>query len=343
MSILRGAAFEIFAQFTVLNRLLDTRSAPATRQTQHTGSDSDFDDTSIQPSPTKKVKVDHEYYWDDDIFRQSEVQNDAQWDSSYDSGRSSPVDSEPDLDPGSIAYDELENHASLEPDQSDDEGPSDDAPTPESTVEDLQLALEFIDVVKNASLDNGDLDLETLARLRDPPTEPVDVSDPDIRFTLDLFLATTHGSEAIYNAVRKACQRRHPDDDVLSLAAIKKRVAEWSGVVPMLSHMCPNSCMAYTGPFSKRTDCRFCGEPRYDLITGAAQEFYTMPLGPQLQALYRSPESAKDMHYCREKTREILDSADAEGNLQIPVYEDYLHGQEYLDAVIRGDIQDTDV
>ncbi|KAK6980866.1 hypothetical protein R3P38DRAFT_2579503, partial [Favolaschia claudopus] len=73
---------------------------------------------------------------------------------------------------------------------------------------------------------------------------------------------------------------------------IKKKVAEWTGVVPILSHMCPNTCMAYTGPFSDRQSCTFCGTPRYDPVTGAAREFYTMPLGPQLQALYRTPESA---------------------------------------------------
>ncbi|KAJ7220422.1 hypothetical protein B0H12DRAFT_1031662, partial [Mycena haematopus] len=187
-------------------------------------------------------------------------------------------------------------------------------------VEDLQLALDFTAAVTNASLANGDLDADTLARLQDPPTEPVDVSDRDLRFALDIFLATTHGSEDIYNSVRQACLSRDPNDPMLSLDAIKKKVAEWSGIVPILAHMCRNTCMAYTGPFSERTTCPFCGAPRIDPISGAPQEFYTMPLGPQLQALYRSSESAKDMHYRREKTQEILDSADADGNLQMPIY-----------------------
>ncbi|KAJ7254942.1 hypothetical protein B0H12DRAFT_1016693, partial [Mycena haematopus] len=241
---------------------------------------------------------------------------------------------------------ELNGDSVSEADESDDdvdEGSHDDARTPESTVEDLQLALDFTAAVTNASLANGDLDADTLARLQDPPTEPVDVSDRDLRFALDIFLATTHGSEDIYNSVRQACLSRDPNDPMLSLDAIKKKVAEWSGIVPILAHMCRNTCMAYTGPFSERTTCPFCGAPRIDPISGAPQEFYTMPLGPQLQALYRSSESAKDMHYRREKTQEILDSADADGNLQIPIYEDYLHGRDYLDAVIRGDIKDTDV
>ncbi|KAF7370240.1 hypothetical protein MSAN_00654800 [Mycena sanguinolenta] len=311
--------------------------------------DSESDDSSdneanpIHKSPRKKVKFEHEHSWDDDIFRQSESQNYAPWDNS---GRSSPVEDpesdDDEVNPGSIAC-ALDNLLLPDTDQSESDSPDDDAPTPESTVEDIQLAFDFIEAVKSATLDNGDLDPETLARLRDPPTEPIDLSDPDLRFSLDIFISTTHASEEVYNSVRAACLLRNPADPMLSLAAIKKKVAEWSGVVPVLSHMCPNSCMAYTGPFLDRTTCRFCGTPRFDPISGAAQEFFTMPLGPQLQALYRSPESAKDMHYRREKTREILDSADADGKIHISVYEDYLHGQDYLDAVIREDIGETDI
>lgn len=186
------------------------------------------------------------------------------------------------------------------------------------------------------------MDAETLARLRDPPTEPLDISDPTLRYSLDLFLAATHGSEDAYNKNREAYLRRHPENEVLSLAEIKNKVAEWSGVVPISSDMCPNTCVGYTGPYSDRETCPICGTPRVD-ANGATQKFYTIPLGPQLQALFRTPESAKNMHYRREKTQEILDLIDADGNLDIPVYEDLLHGKDYLDAVIRGDIKDTDI
>ncbi|KAJ7936430.1 hypothetical protein B0H13DRAFT_1570878, partial [Mycena leptocephala] len=54
-----------------------------------------------------------------------------------------------------------------------------------------------------------------------------------------------------YKANRDAYLRRHPENEVLSHDAIKKKVAEWSGVVPIRSEMCPKTCMAYTGPFSE--------------------------------------------------------------------------------------------
>lgn len=273
-----------------------------------------------------------------------------QEDTSSNNGRVSRVESESEIiDPGSLADEEREPPAFQFLDDSDEENSdtsdsesADDAAPATSAIKELQTALDFIAAVKNASLDNGDLDADTISRLQDPPTVPVDVSDPALRYSIDLFLAATNGSEASYTANREAYLRRHPANEVLTHAAIKKKVAELSGVVPIRSEMCPNSCAAYTGPHSDRQTCYVCGAPRYD-ENGNAQEFYTIPLGPQLQALFRSEESAKDMHYRREKTQEILDMVDDDGNLNIPVYEDLLHGSDYLDAVLHGDITDTDV
>jgi hypothetical protein len=260
------------------------------------------------------------------------------------SDRRSPDDSDSyTIDPRSLDDDEECN--TPRPKVSDDETDSgeapDDAVGPETVIEDLQISLDFIAAVKNASLDNGDLDAETLHRLRNPSTKAIDVSDPAERYSLDLFLAATHGSEESYNANRAAYLRRHPENEVLTLARIKSKVVEWSGIVPILSHMCPNTCMAFTGPFADRQACT-CGLPRFD-VNGSAQEFYTIPLGLQLQALFGSPESAKKLHYRREKTAEILATMDEDGNLDIPVYEDLFHGKDYLDAVNRGDIKDHDV
>ncbi|KAK7040579.1 hypothetical protein R3P38DRAFT_2769014 [Favolaschia claudopus] len=117
----------------------------------------------------------------------------------------------------------------------------------------LKTSLEFISAVKDASLDNGDLDSDSLARLRDPPTHPIEINNADLRFTLDIFLAATRASEEVFNVVRQASLRRHPDDKVFTLPSIKKKVAKWTGVVPILSHMCPNTCMAYTGPFANKS------------------------------------------------------------------------------------------
>lgn len=249
-------------------------------------------------------------------------------------------------DPGCLDYDSDSDDEEVVVDSSDDEAESvsegaEDAEPVTSSIPDIQTALDFIKAVKDASLDNGDLDEETLARLRDPPTEPLDISDAMLRFSLDLYKSTSRGSVEVYNETCATYKRRHPDEEVLSHAAIKKKVAELSGVLPIRSEMRPDGCIAYTGPYADRDEC-VCKKPRYN-TAGKAREFYTFPIGPQLQALFRSPESAKNMHYRREKTAEILETVDDDGNLKIPLYEGYLHGTDYLEAVNRGDIKDTDV
>ncbi|KAF8238029.1 hypothetical protein L208DRAFT_1004018, partial [Tricholoma matsutake] len=56
--------------------------------------------------------------------------------------------------------------------------------------------------------------------------------------------------------------------------------------------MCVNTCLAYTGPFTPLTACPFCGECRYEQHHNIDPkiphcQFVTLPIGPQLQALWR--------------------------------------------------------
>ncbi|KAJ7092162.1 hypothetical protein C8R44DRAFT_647108, partial [Mycena epipterygia] len=144
----------------------------------------------------KKPRLDHDLHYDQ-------------------SGRLSPAESDSDsIDPGSLADDDLalaeESDSESDSDSEDDALNDDGAAAPVTAIADLQNALDFIEAVKNASLDNGDLDEETLSRLRNPLTEPLDISDPAMRFSLDLYLAATHGSEKAYTANRDAYLRRHP-------------------------------------------------------------------------------------------------------------------------------------
>ena len=69
-----------------------------------------------------------------------------------------------------------------------------------------------------------------------------------------------------------------------------------------------------------------------------------IPLGPQIQAMYRSPESADHMNYHAHKTKEIIDMIEQNGGqINISTYEDFVHGQDYIEAVQRGDIGENDV
>jgi hypothetical protein len=86
--------------------------------------------------------------------------------------------------------------------------------------------------------------------LRNPHEEPTSLSDPDIRLSLDLFLAITNASEETYHACCEAMHHRYPDSGVISYYAVKKLVAEITGVVAVYDDMCINSRHAFIGQFA---------------------------------------------------------------------------------------------
>jgi hypothetical protein len=219
--------------------------------------------------------------------------------------------------------------------------------------EDLTLYLGFIKLLRDASLDDIGMrmDEKDLERLRKPPTHEINLkSEPDLRLALDLFLANYTSSVDAYNRNRKAMQRRHPEDEVYTYDQAKRLVKHLSGIVPLAHDMCINTCIAYTGPFSDLETCPYCNTPRYNLIVPgerggrkktAQRVFHTMPIGPQLQALYRSKESAKKMKYGENKLQEIVEALKPGGGTQ-PDFEDWCHGADFLKAFHEGCIKKGD-
>jgi hypothetical protein len=206
-----------------------------------------------------------------------------------------------------------------------------------SHIEHVKIAQKFIDEIKKATLDNGKLDPSVVEYLRNPDREIVDVTDPDIRFSLDLYMSCTNASEATYNSVRQSILRRFPEIDVLSYYLVKKLVSKISGVVAVNDDMCINSCHAFTGPFSDLDACTICSEPRYtefqsgrQIKTKPRQQAITIPLGPQIQALRRSVNGANSMEYQDRKTKEILSALAAVENGLDNVYDDILCGEDIL-------------
>ena len=114
--------------------------------------------------------------------------------------------------------------------------------------------------------------------------------------------------------------------------------------------MCVKSCIAYTGPFLDLDACPLCSEPRYDqfryqISSGQekvpCQEFHTIPIGPQLQGLYWSPESASHAHYLRDEMSCIIACLDQTGGLD--EYSDVLHGTDLIGAFQDGRINEDDI
>ena len=82
-----------------------------------------------------------------------------------------------------------------------------DEDIPQSRIESVRIAQSFIEEIKNATLDNGKLEPAATERLRHPDEEIVDLSDPDLRYSLDLYMSCINASEATYNSARQAAIR----------------------------------------------------------------------------------------------------------------------------------------
>jgi hypothetical protein len=96
--------------------------------------------------------------------------------------------------------------------------------------------------------------------------------------------------------------------------------------------------------------CPKCGEFRYDQLRYDASNgadriprktFLTIPLGPQLQAMWRSKKSAEAMRYRSTRTHELNEEIQANRGV-ISEYEDFLSGAEYRKAFNEGRIGDHD-
>ena len=100
---------------------------------------------------------------------------------------------------------------------------------PLSCIDNVHLTQQLIQEISSARLENDKLEPNVLERLRNLVTDTVDISDPDLRLSLDLFMACNHASEATYNGVRGSILRRFPSLEILSYHSVKRHVSEITG------------------------------------------------------------------------------------------------------------------
>jgi hypothetical protein len=200
----------------------------------------------------------------------------------------------------------------------------------ESHLEHLRVSQQFLRAISMATLDDGKLDASVVNELRNPQKDPPnELQDPDVRLSLNLFIDCKHASQKTYKSVCKSIKRRFPEANPLSYYSVNNMVAKISGVVSIADDMCVNSCLAYVGPFKDLEECSVCSEPRYTRNNTPVKQVCTIPLGPQIQALRRSPQGAAAMRYRDEKTTRILNAFDADvGDDQI--YDDIFSGEDFL-------------
>ena len=209
--------------------------------------------------------------------------------------------------------------------------------TPELTAHlgNLKDTLAAIREIKNASLDTQ-FEGDDLTRLRNPIEEELDISDRYFRLSLDMYLTLTNVSQEIYRDLVAAFIRCHPEAKgrLLSYDQIKRRVKNLTGIIPIYHDLCINSCMAFTGPHKDLDTCLECSQPRYDpallhssdgKIKKPRQSVTTIPIGPQIQALWSHRLSAEKMGYRQQVTDILLNQPESPDFLT-----DYTEGQDYL-------------
>ncbi|KAI0704479.1 hypothetical protein C8T65DRAFT_547376, partial [Cerioporus squamosus] len=128
----------------------------------------------------------------------------------------------------------------------------------EAHLEDLKHQQTFIKLMKNAKLDDCGLDEDALDRLRNPRRKFPKLSiNRVLRLALRQFIDNGH-SEKAYRANRLSAMEYNPELELPTLEKMRKLVAELTGVVPIKTDMCINSCMAYTGAHAHRDKCPSC-------------------------------------------------------------------------------------
>ena len=122
---------------------------------------------------------------------------------------------------------------------------------------------------------------------RNPPEETWTLDDPDFQLSLEIYLAlSSRASEATYETIRRSIERRYPSGNILSFDQVRSRLQSITGIIPLYFDMCINSCLAYTGTHDRFRKCPYCREARFSDKGLPRRQFVTLPLGPQLQALW---------------------------------------------------------
>ena len=136
----------------------------------------------------------------------------------------------------------------IKPDPLEQE-PTEDDPCAIIWLPNLQTTQGFIEALRLASLKKSGMQPEDIENLRDPG--PVlDLEDPSpLLRSLRHFINNSGSSRAHYEGIREIELLNNPLDVIMSFDQVRHRLSWLSGVMPLEHDMCPNTCVAYTGPY----------------------------------------------------------------------------------------------
>jgi hypothetical protein len=190
---------------------------------------------------------------------------------------------------------------------------------------------------------------EAVEHLCNPTCErPYLALNNDTWLVINLFLGNP--SELTYKTNHKCILRRYLDCTLPTYYKIKCLVSEMTGIESLVHNMCINSCVAYTSPFAGLDTCSICSKARYDRSHLESshgkervpqKEFHTIPIRPQLQALYWDPESVAHVHYLCSERSCVLSEIKQTGYLG--EYSDVLYETDLIEAFCDMCIREDDL
>ncbi|KAJ2929000.1 hypothetical protein H1R20_g8095, partial [Candolleomyces eurysporus] len=118
-------------------------------------------------------------------------------------------------------------------------------------------------------------------------------------------------------------QKRWPKSRMLSYEQIRKKVQEFSQVIPIISDMCVNSCIAYTSQFQ---DCDTCPEC-----------VLHPPPWPNNSGIVAKPDKRKEHDLPTTKNHGNLNKfVSPDGTIHITEIDDVMSGEDYLRCALGG-------
>ena len=127
---------------------------------------------------------------------------------------------------------------------------------PPTRIPKIRTALDFIEMVRDATLASQFEDecLEELLQPREHESVPPD--DPDLMLSVLNYTSLMVHSQSAYEDARQNVQLCHPDIKLLSYYQVGRRARNLSGIVAWEHHMCSNSCVGFTGPYALWNNAR---------------------------------------------------------------------------------------
>ncbi|KAK1224523.1 hypothetical protein PQX77_012569 [Marasmius sp. AFHP31] len=203
----------------------------------------------------------------------------------------------------------------------------------EESLDRIHEMMEFIQTY-NFEFEKEQLPEEAWDAFTNPPQERVDLSDKQLRRSIQYYLILSHASEETYARFRQLYNDDHPDAPLLSYDQVRRRIRAITGIYPIRVDKCKHNCLAFIGPWGELSSCSNCGEERFDRKGKPRSQFTVIPYAPQAQAQYRHPEWAAKLRYRVQETRRILEEGTRD-------WSDVLHGEGYLELVESGDIDEN--